>query len=172
MLDSSLGEPYNRYAAVARLMQKTFSQPCINAQYKSYIQDMSNTSWSGPEAGGGASVSLFMCSMTVLVSHTVFIFVCDVPRLFSSLGSAVWASHLSFPMFLWVLPLISFCNLHPWVRANILICDFNRWILWKYAQEIIFSMKMKPIKFIYILYFVYLILLQYNASFMTSFGTL
>ncbi|XP_048016571.1 thymus-specific serine protease [Megalobrama amblycephala] len=53
MLDSSLGEPYNRYAAVARLMQKTFSQPCINAQYKSYIQDMSNTSWSGPEAGGG-----------------------------------------------------------------------------------------------------------------------
>ncbi|ROJ25389.1 Thymus-specific serine protease [Anabarilius grahami] len=53
MLDSSLGEPYNRYAAVARLMQKTFSQPCINTQYKSYIQDMSNTSWSGPEAGGG-----------------------------------------------------------------------------------------------------------------------
>uniref|UniRef100_A0A672NEF7 Putative serine protease K12H4.7 n=1 Tax=Sinocyclocheilus grahami TaxID=75366 RepID=A0A672NEF7_SINGR len=53
MLDSSLGEPYDRYAAVARLMQNTFSQACINTQYKSYIQDMSNTSWSGPEAGGG-----------------------------------------------------------------------------------------------------------------------
>uniref|UniRef100_A0A8C1UTZ9 Serine protease 16 n=2 Tax=Cyprinus carpio TaxID=7962 RepID=A0A8C1UTZ9_CYPCA len=53
MLDSSLGEPYDRYAAVARLMQSTFSQACINTQYKSYIQDMSNTSWSGPEAGGG-----------------------------------------------------------------------------------------------------------------------
>ncbi|KTF90392.1 hypothetical protein cypCar_00028613 [Cyprinus carpio] len=46
-------EPYDRYAAVARLMQSTFSQACINTQYKSYIQDMSNTSWSGPEAGGG-----------------------------------------------------------------------------------------------------------------------
>ncbi|KAI2656466.1 hypothetical protein H4Q32_013411 [Labeo rohita] len=53
MLDSSLGEPYDRYAAVVRLMLNTFSQPCLNTQYKSYIQDMSNTSWSGPEAGGG-----------------------------------------------------------------------------------------------------------------------
>ncbi|TRY99904.1 hypothetical protein DNTS_004337 [Danionella cerebrum] len=53
MLDSSLGEPYDRYAAVTRLMQNTFNQPCTNAEYRSYILDIRNSSWSGPEAGGG-----------------------------------------------------------------------------------------------------------------------
>ncbi|KAI7790067.1 thymus-specific serine protease isoform X1 [Triplophysa rosa] len=53
MLDSSLGDPYERYAALDRLMQKTFSESCTDVQYKNYIQDMSNTSWSGPGAEGG-----------------------------------------------------------------------------------------------------------------------
>lgn len=60
MLDSSLGDPYDRYAAVARLMQKTFSQSCTDVQYKNYIQEMSNTSWSGPAAGGGVCVLLYV----------------------------------------------------------------------------------------------------------------
>ncbi len=83
MLDSSLGEPYDRYAAVARLMQNTFSQSCINTQYKSYIQDMSNTSWSGPGAGGGVCVCVCVCvfihaglCVCVCVHTCWFVFVC------------------------------------------------------------------------------------------------
>ncbi|XP_026881270.2 thymus-specific serine protease [Electrophorus electricus] len=53
MLDSSLGDPYDRFAAVTRLLQDTFSQACTDVQYLHYLQDMSNTSWSGAEAGGG-----------------------------------------------------------------------------------------------------------------------
>ncbi|XP_030632674.1 thymus-specific serine protease [Chanos chanos] len=53
MLDSSVGDPYERYAAVARLMLQTFSQPCLDAQYTHYLQDMRNISWDGPASGGG-----------------------------------------------------------------------------------------------------------------------
>ncbi|KAI4898011.1 hypothetical protein NFI96_017490 [Prochilodus magdalenae] len=54
MMDSSLGEPYNRYAAVAQLLRDTFTQSCTDAQYSSYLRDMRNTSWSGAAASGGA----------------------------------------------------------------------------------------------------------------------
>lgn len=53
MSDTSLGEPYTRYAAVAHLMMRTFSQKCLDASYTTYLRDMSNTSWSGPASGGG-----------------------------------------------------------------------------------------------------------------------
>ncbi|XP_034404108.1 thymus-specific serine protease isoform X2 [Cyclopterus lumpus] len=53
MGDSSLGEPYARYAAVARLMMDTFSIKCLNASYQSYLRDMTDASWDGPAAGGG-----------------------------------------------------------------------------------------------------------------------
>ncbi|KAK7906767.1 hypothetical protein WMY93_015379 [Mugilogobius chulae] len=53
MADASLGDPYKRYAAVARLMMETFSMKCLNVSYNNYVQDMTNTSWDGPAAGGG-----------------------------------------------------------------------------------------------------------------------
>lgn len=54
MRDSSLGgEPYARYAAVARLMLDTFSMRCLDSSYDAYARDMTNTSWEGPAAGGG-----------------------------------------------------------------------------------------------------------------------
>ena len=53
MADPSLGDPYSRYAAVARLMMDTFSVKCLDATYSSYQRGMSNTSWDGPAAGGG-----------------------------------------------------------------------------------------------------------------------
>lgn len=53
MGDTSLGEPYNRYAAVARLMMETFSLKCLDASFNNYVRDMTNTSWDGPAAGGG-----------------------------------------------------------------------------------------------------------------------
>ncbi|KAJ8256270.1 hypothetical protein COCON_G00184220 [Conger conger] len=52
MLDASLGQPYDRYAAVARLMLQTFSQKCLDASYANYLRDMRNTSWSSPASGG------------------------------------------------------------------------------------------------------------------------
>ncbi|KAG9348302.1 hypothetical protein JZ751_002037 [Albula glossodonta] len=52
MSDASLGDPYDRYAAVARLMLKTFSQKCLEASYTNYLRDMRNTSWSSPASGG------------------------------------------------------------------------------------------------------------------------
>lgn len=53
MGDASLGEPYARYAAVARLMMATFSLKCLDASFNTYLRDMKNTSWEGPAAGGG-----------------------------------------------------------------------------------------------------------------------
>ncbi|XP_033832305.2 thymus-specific serine protease [Periophthalmus magnuspinnatus] len=53
MADASLGDPYSRYAAVARLMMENFSMKCLNVSFNYYVQDMTNTSWEGPAAGGG-----------------------------------------------------------------------------------------------------------------------
>lgn len=53
MGDASLGEPYARYAAVARLLMDTFSIKCLDASFSNYLRDMTNTSWDGPAAGGG-----------------------------------------------------------------------------------------------------------------------
>lgn len=53
MSDISLGEPYARYAAVARLMLETFSLTCLDASFSSNLKVMTNTSWDGPAAGGG-----------------------------------------------------------------------------------------------------------------------
>lgn len=53
MADASLGQPYARYAAVARLMMDTFSLKCLDASFSNYLKDMTNTSWDGPAAGGG-----------------------------------------------------------------------------------------------------------------------
>lgn len=53
MADDSLGEPYARYAAVARLMQDVFSTKCLDASFSTYLRDMTNSSWEGPLAGGG-----------------------------------------------------------------------------------------------------------------------
>ncbi|XP_029027903.1 thymus-specific serine protease [Betta splendens] len=53
MADASLGDPYYRYAAVAKLMMETFSIKCLEAGFSAYVRDMTNTSWKGPAAGGG-----------------------------------------------------------------------------------------------------------------------
>ncbi|CAL8295962.1 unnamed protein product [Merluccius merluccius] len=53
MANASLGDPYSRYAAVARLMMDTFSMKCFDGTYANYQRDMTNTSWDGPAAGGG-----------------------------------------------------------------------------------------------------------------------
>lgn len=53
MTDTTLGDPYARYAAVARLMMNTFSMKCMDASFDTYLSDMTNTSWDGPAAGGG-----------------------------------------------------------------------------------------------------------------------
>ncbi|KAJ3590474.1 hypothetical protein NHX12_008425 [Muraenolepis orangiensis] len=53
MADRSLGDPYSRYAAVARLMMDTFSMKCFDVSYDNYQRAMTNTSWDGPASGGG-----------------------------------------------------------------------------------------------------------------------
>lgn len=53
MGDTSLGDPYARYAAVARLMMDTFFMKCLDANYSTYLRDMTNASWYGLAAGGG-----------------------------------------------------------------------------------------------------------------------
>lgn len=56
MADTSLGDPYYRYAAVAKLMMDTFFIKCLDASFSTYFRDMTNTSWDGPAAGGGEHV--------------------------------------------------------------------------------------------------------------------
>ncbi|KAG7272922.1 hypothetical protein CRUP_002502 [Coryphaenoides rupestris] len=53
MADASLGDPYSRYMAVARLMMDTFSMKCLDGVYANYHRDMTNTLWDGPASGGG-----------------------------------------------------------------------------------------------------------------------
>lgn len=53
MADTSLGEPYARYAAVARLMMETFSVKCLDVNITKCVSDMTNASWDGPAAGAG-----------------------------------------------------------------------------------------------------------------------
>lgn len=53
MADASLGEPYNRYVAVARLMMDKYSLKCLDVSFDNYLRDMTNASWDGPAAGGG-----------------------------------------------------------------------------------------------------------------------
>ncbi|XP_077468252.1 thymus-specific serine protease [Stigmatopora argus] len=53
MSDTSLGDPYARYVAVARLMMDTFSMKCLDVSFNNNLRDMTNTSWDGPAAGGG-----------------------------------------------------------------------------------------------------------------------
>lgn len=62
MSDASLGDPYARYAAVARLMMDTFSTKCLDASFSTYVKDMTNTSWDGPAAGGGRQWVYQTCS--------------------------------------------------------------------------------------------------------------
>lgn len=63
MIDSSLGEPYARYAAVARFMLDTLSIKCLDSSFDVYVRDMTNTSWDGPAAGGGrCCLSLCFCT--------------------------------------------------------------------------------------------------------------
>ncbi|XP_069474262.1 putative serine protease K12H4.7 isoform X3 [Ambystoma mexicanum] len=53
MLNVSLGTPYDRYAAVVRLMQQALEIKCVDASYKKFVHDMSNTTWEGPAAAAG-----------------------------------------------------------------------------------------------------------------------
>ncbi|XP_057694055.1 thymus-specific serine protease [Corythoichthys intestinalis] len=53
MADTSLGDPYARYVAVAQLMMDTFSMKCLDASFNNNLRDMTNTSWEGPAAEGG-----------------------------------------------------------------------------------------------------------------------
>uniref|UniRef100_A0A3Q1F4D9 Serine protease 59, putative n=1 Tax=Acanthochromis polyacanthus TaxID=80966 RepID=A0A3Q1F4D9_9TELE len=62
MSDVSLGDPYARYAAVARLMMDTFSIKCLNISFSTYVREMTNTSWDGPAAGGGRQWVYQTCS--------------------------------------------------------------------------------------------------------------
>lgn len=68
MRDSSLGDPYARYAAVARFMLETVSMKCLDSSFDAYVRDMTNTSWDGPAAGGGGCC-LLLCLCTWCFSH-------------------------------------------------------------------------------------------------------
>lgn len=73
MSDTSLGEPYARYAAVARLMMDTFSMKCLDATFSTYLRDMTNASWDGPAAGGGGyghvlGSGVFVCVNIVILA--------------------------------------------------------------------------------------------------------
>ncbi|XP_053565946.1 LOW QUALITY PROTEIN: putative serine protease K12H4.7 [Bombina bombina] len=47
MADLSIGAPYDRYVAVIQSLLKAHQEKCIDANYKKYIEKMSNTSWEG-----------------------------------------------------------------------------------------------------------------------------
>lgn len=76
MGDTSLGEPYARYAAVARLMMDTFSIKCLDVSFSTYLKEMTNTSWDGPAAGGGGCAHVLgsgvFCVCVCVCNHGYF----------------------------------------------------------------------------------------------------
>ncbi|XP_038129050.1 thymus-specific serine protease [Cyprinodon tularosa] len=62
MGNTSMGDPYSRYVAVARLMMDTFSMKCLDSSFNNYVRDMTNTSWDGPAAEGGRQWVYQTCS--------------------------------------------------------------------------------------------------------------
>lgn len=58
MTDASLGDPYYRFAAFVRLRTIThLLKPCFkDITYNANLQDLRNTSYSGPHGGGGEGV--------------------------------------------------------------------------------------------------------------------
>lgn len=78
MGDTSLGEPYARYAAVARLMMDTFSMKCLDVSFSTYLKEMTNTSWNGPAAGGGGCAHVVGSGDFFCVCVTVVILVSSI----------------------------------------------------------------------------------------------
>lgn len=79
MGDTSLGEPYARYAAVARLMMHTFFMNCLDASFSTNLRDMTNTSWEGSAAGGGGCKNapgscIFACVNMVVLVRSILTF--------------------------------------------------------------------------------------------------
>lgn len=76
MADASLGEPYNRYVAVARLMMDKYALKCLDASFDNYLRDMTNASWDGPAAGGGGyghgpGSGTFVCVNMIILVHSI-----------------------------------------------------------------------------------------------------
>lgn len=71
MADTSLGDPYARYAAVARLMMDTVSMKCVDVSFNNNLRDMTNTSWDGPAAGGGENESVCPMGKSIFTSVNI-----------------------------------------------------------------------------------------------------
>ena len=53
MNNASIGDPLHRYAQVNKLIMNEEKDECLNPSYKSYIQEMQQTSYSSSAAEGG-----------------------------------------------------------------------------------------------------------------------
>ncbi|MEE6510930.1 hypothetical protein FKM82_031266 [Ascaphus truei] len=53
MANESLGAPYERYVRVINTILEAMEEKCVDASYKKYVQEMTNTSWEGPASSGG-----------------------------------------------------------------------------------------------------------------------
>lgn len=53
MANESWGSPYDRYAKVIHTIIKAAQEKCIEASYRSYIQDMRDCHWEGAASAGG-----------------------------------------------------------------------------------------------------------------------
>lgn len=64
MSDASLGDPYYRFAAFVRLRTIThLLKPCVkDLTYNANLQDLRNTSYSGPHGGGGRQWTYQTCT--------------------------------------------------------------------------------------------------------------
>ncbi|XP_068601635.1 thymus-specific serine protease [Brachionichthys hirsutus] len=62
MGDASRGEPYARYAAVARLMMEAFSIECLNVGFSTLRREMMNISWDGPASTGARQWTYQTCT--------------------------------------------------------------------------------------------------------------
>ncbi len=53
MVNASIGEEIDRYAAVNSLLLKTYGEPCLDISYDTMIKDLRETSWNSSASEGG-----------------------------------------------------------------------------------------------------------------------
>jgi hypothetical protein len=55
-----IGDPLHRYAAVNDILLDTYGQKCLDASYKSLIDQLTSVSWNDTASEGGKNFKLFI----------------------------------------------------------------------------------------------------------------
>lgn len=62
MMNTGIGDPITRYAAVNDIILNTYNQSCLNVSYTDFINQLKKTSWDDSAAVGGRQWTYQTCA--------------------------------------------------------------------------------------------------------------